>query len=323
MLRSYWLPFVAVAGLALSNPVFGHDVGHSPGGDSANTHGGQIPSNSVQPAIPLSVKVELESISAALKAIKHGDTSPHDKDHSNAEQKVADWTPWFWGVAFLELVITGLGVALVSYTLKEARKSTKEARRAADAAEDMLMHARNSSERELRAWVDIDATLTDFSITNEHTIVGIELTLKNIGKTPAPNTWISCDVKPHSSIVIKGTNDPVIVNDPMQMPPLLPNGIAMQKIKRSIKSREIEELTKSLVTAAAGIIVTIDVIAYYRTIFDNSDAKRHLTSVRFHVYPTNWVDLSSTKRRKWILEGPDGLSSVMMVQDNSGPAYAD
>ncbi len=326
MLRSYWLPLVAAAGLALlSWGVQGEPINKHTGGQNTAAQGEKIPAQHRHPTPILTSQDQIHEVVTALKAIK-SKIPPQDnsaKRSANAEEWGSIWALGMLIVAAIETAITGLGVYLVYRTLREAKRSADEARRAADAAENALMHSKQSSESELRAWLDIDTTLTEFAINGQSINFGVDIKITNIGKTPSPHTWISVDIRPSGTFVINGGKAPVISDSPHQMPPLLPNGIAIQRFVLSVGAEEVERITNTFATSAEGVMIVIDVIVYYRTIFDTIDSKRHMTSVRYYVLPADWKDAGNIQRRTWVFKGPDGLGSVNLRQDNSGPAFVD
>ncbi len=323
MLRSYWLPLIAIAGLALPNPTYGNPIGYQGAHSTKADHRSPVPSPEVYPRRSLTVQSEMGGIEAALKTLAHKPVSHYTEANTEAEDEVAKWTPWFWLVAFFELVITSLGVLLVFGTLREAKRSADEARRAANAAENALAHAKQSSENELRAWVDIDASLSVFSIGEQSINFGIIVTITNIGKTPAPKTWINCDISPSGTFIINKEKDIALSHDPHEMPPLLPNGTAKQTFMLSVAAHEVSSLIKSFVTAAEGVMVVVDIVAYYKTVFDRPDAEQHKTGARYRILPINWEIAPVSHRREWLLKGPDSIAAVTMQQSNSAPSFAD
>jgi hypothetical protein len=185
MSRSYWLPIIAAIGLALAWPVEGNAVGRH-GGSSANST--NTSKDSLQPTISAAVKGDVDRIAGALEAINKKPASPDEKRNADAQESVAWWTPWFLGVAFLEMLITATGVVLVYGTLRYSRRLFEDQKLATKAAQDAV----ETSRAQVRAYLTIDSA--NFNVVavvggedgdKSHPI--IKIMVVNSGQTPAKN----------------------------------------------------------------------------------------------------------------------------------------
>jgi hypothetical protein len=119
-------------GLVLSGPI-GGDAGAAPAQPIAQ----QSPQNNAKPSPPPTVESVPERVAAALEAHNSYEKSPQAKDDARdsaqAAKDAAYWAKWLGVAGAVETAVTAVGVVLVGLTLKAARQSAKEAKRAADA----------------------------------------------------------------------------------------------------------------------------------------------------------------------------------------------
>jgi hypothetical protein len=299
-------------------------VGHNSGRDASPEQSQSKPKADTQPSIPMAVQNDIHGIASALEAANKKQQSDEEKKQARsnlaAQEKIAAWAPWVFWAAFGEMIVTAFGIFLIWRTLKASWTAANEARRQANAAEKSLDQTKLTSESELRAWVDIDVTMQEFRRSEETVTFVVEIKLMNIGKTPAPKTWISHSIRPASAIVLNNGGAPTIAEHPFAMPPLLPGGYAVQKVQLSMDTKDVRKLIEACRSQRAGIMAVIDITAYYKTIFDDPDAHAHLTSVRYSAHPSKAG--SGAEGLTWMLEGTSGAGAVNMVQDNSAPAFA-
>ena len=111
-------------------------------------------------------------------------THPTDSD-SNNFKKTANWEKRHFAINAIIAVVGGLALIIYWCQLREMRKSTDAATRAAKAAEDSITFARNSAHLDQRAWVaPIDVT----GKPEEGKPYKVAVTFKNTGRTFAKNS---------------------------------------------------------------------------------------------------------------------------------------
>ena len=195
MLRSYWLPLVAAAGLvSLAGGVKGEPINQHASGQNTATQSQKVPAPKGQPSDNFSVQDQIHSMATALEGIEA--KIPPQDDSAERSASAEEWgSKWALGmliVAAIETAITGLGVYLVYRTLREAQRSADEARRAADAAEKSINVTRNIGQAQVRAYLAIENIKATFS--SGGTFVDILFSISNSGNSPARNVNYHVDV---------------------------------------------------------------------------------------------------------------------------------
>lgn len=186
MLRRYWLPIFTVFGLVLAAQA--QTVGRNDESQISAAQQRAEPKNTTQPAVPLAVQSDIHSIAKSLEAANRKEQSPEEEDRAErdvtAQEYMASWLPWMFGLAFLEIALTTIGVCFVWSTLKANWAAAGEAKRAADAANKTVASMEDTAQRQLRAYIHftIDKTAIAFSPGQKPVI---NILYENCGQTPA------------------------------------------------------------------------------------------------------------------------------------------
>jgi hypothetical protein len=166
MPRSDWLPFCALAGgLILASVVNAQpiqkDTLHRP--DAQQRH--DQPEAKPTPQIPVAVQTDIDRIARALESANtHPNATAeqqYTRDYLQTQKDVVKWARRMFGVALFESLITAVGIALVYFTLKAARTSAAEAKRAADAARDAVEQAKQTTAAAIRQAAVAESQLKD------------------------------------------------------------------------------------------------------------------------------------------------------------------
>jgi len=148
-------------------------------------------------------------------------------------------------VGALEILITAAGVALVFFTLRAARASASEARRAADAASEQadtmnktLKQGADTSERQLRAYFHVEAAQP---FQHNSLKPACPMNIKNVGRTPAYGVTIMSKVcvLPYSLL---GPILPEYEADDIDIMGVISPGAILNLVLRPAKAMEIIDL---------------------------------------------------------------------------------
>lgn len=138
---------------------------------------------------PASIEVTPGSIAESQEAVSATEEETTDEDNRYAQEdlraqlRMAVAAEYLVYLLILELVLGVLGVGAIVFTLFFTAKATREAGRAAKAAEGAIKVAQNTAAIELRAYVSvIKVKLIELELGQT---VKALVTFKNSGKTPA------------------------------------------------------------------------------------------------------------------------------------------
>jgi hypothetical protein len=169
---------VALTGGVQSNSVNQH-ANH---GRASNQHRHQ-PSADSKPLALILIQNQIERVARALEAA-NSKPQPRD-DNGQRSAEAEEWgSKWAFGmliIALLETVVTGVGGFLVYRTLLHTR-------RAANATADQVVVARDTAQRELRAWVDIEIEIGEEGFRSDsigNSSLDFRFNCRNVGPTPA------------------------------------------------------------------------------------------------------------------------------------------
>lgn len=123
------------------------------------------------------------------------DSQRADQDLA-AQQTMALWTKGMFWAALGSLFVTGAGVLLVFYTLRETQKTTGAAIAAANAAVDANDQARTFFVEQQRARLSVNAVVSEVSWEGENARFEIAIKIDNIGRSNAEN------VQPHPLVMV-------------------------------------------------------------------------------------------------------------------------
>lgn len=192
MLKDNRLYYTAIGGclaaflLVLSPPVYSQGNGSS-GQESPSNIAAQPPSP-VAPVTPTKIESPIERIARALEAANADNNSSekadHDKADLRAQRNMARWAKWMFWVAFGQAIFSAIGIAFIWYSLKLNREATNAAIKAAEAADRAVEITAQTAERQLRAYISIEADKEKkplFAISQ----IRIWLKAHNRGQTPA------------------------------------------------------------------------------------------------------------------------------------------
>ncbi len=195
MPRSYWLPVIAVVGLALAssvgaNPIAAHD--HLNGNASQSQQQVAAKYQGVAQPSPPIAETDIERLASALKAANANPyASAEQKRASEYLQTQRDMVKWagrmFW-VGLVEAAITFLGVILVGFTLNHTKRaadaanvSAKHARRSANAAWKSVKVTREIGQKQIRAYLSCEGA----TFTVQDQWLECHPLIKNYGQSPA------------------------------------------------------------------------------------------------------------------------------------------
>jgi hypothetical protein len=129
MLR-YVLICGALLCLALPANAQGNDKGYNAGSKPSASKAQQEPSKVTPPDYLASIDIRLGQIARLLDSKIASDESPTEQSRGErdvrAQERMADWGPWMFGIGIAEIVITGLGVWLVRRTILDSRAATED-----------------------------------------------------------------------------------------------------------------------------------------------------------------------------------------------------
>lgn len=116
-----------------------------------------------------------------------------DVDAQKRMARAAEWLTWFT----LGQLITGfLGTVIVAFTLTYAIKATREARKAAIASQQSADTAERALYASERPWVTLKVAPTGPFVMTESGTLPVEVTIANIGKSPALNVTFEVVLHP-------------------------------------------------------------------------------------------------------------------------------
>jgi len=248
---------------------------------------------------------------------------------ADAAKSAADAAWWIGGAGVLIGALTLLTAIAAAAYARGAARHTKEgatqAKRASDAAEEALTHSQNASRTDLRAWVNIKAVLIDYKRTKDFAHFSIEVSLSNLGKTPALDVEISHQIHARESIVINNGSLPEIVPFPHAMPPLMPNEESRQTFGLRITNQEINRAIQTAAKSRCAVMAVIDLVVYYHLTFDEPDTSKRMTSIRYTIhpdidpqqFPNAWRQIGL----EWIDEQNRSVGQLTFAQDKSAPTY--
>lgn len=190
MCRSFRLLLIALAGLVLGLPQ-AQSVGA--GGSAATAQVQAKPRADARPSLPVAIQNDIQRIARALETANRKQPSPIEEERAKrdlqAQEDMAHWAKWTVGLfitATLEMLITAAGVFLVWRTLLSAREGVKEAKRAADAAENTVIETRRVGQAQVRAYLACESG--SYSIEGSRATIWPKF--YNSGQSPAKNVRI-------------------------------------------------------------------------------------------------------------------------------------
>jgi len=192
-----WGAYAALGiALAISGSALGEQANGRHGARRAGAPTQQAQPADAKPSPAAAVESVGERVARALEAHNaYEQSAKAQKDADETAKASTDAARWGMGLLIAggtETVVTIVGVILVGLTLsaarrsaREAEKAAKEMKRSADSADRALRHARASSQKELRAYVNIATAQFE---TREGTTFAV-VSFTNYGRTPAHDVW--------------------------------------------------------------------------------------------------------------------------------------
>lgn len=186
MFRSYWLIFITVVGL-------GYPINDGPYAQErpADARKQQLKQDPVD-LVPL--QHAINRITRAIEALKENPDSEVEQkraeDDLGAQKEMALWAFWMFIAASVGVALTAAGIILIWRTLVHTARAAvhtegmlREAEKTTSAANAAIATANESSERQLRAYVQAQApTIIDFTVGKAPLI---KYWASNTGQTPA------------------------------------------------------------------------------------------------------------------------------------------
>ncbi len=193
----------AAAGVVLA--LLGQSAASEPPGTSkdakqATAIARQAPRDADDPTNTAALESDTQRVAAALEAKNTYDKSTESQkdahEAAGAAREAANWAAGMGIAAWLETVITGVGVGLVGLTLRQVKITADETKNTAKAARLALNHAKLSTQQELRAYVALEGV--DFEWTDTHAAV-VQVSWKNNGSTPTVRAITQTNVRMEDS----------------------------------------------------------------------------------------------------------------------------
>lgn len=198
MPRSHWLPVCAAVGIALATQVQAQGIRHDARGGSPTANSKAKPKGDQQPSPPIAVQDDIHSIARALETANDRKPSSTDERNAKAQEKVADWTPWLFGVAGLEMLVTAAGVWLVYRTLVHTKRAADAARDAVDEARAATQATREVGKAQVRAYLTCEGA--NFAVERDWMVCRPRI--KNYGNSPASNVRLCAAVSSQKLIFV-------------------------------------------------------------------------------------------------------------------------
>ena len=293
---------------------------------------------STEPPKPASDKVTPETIklSAEMQPCERG--SDNRKSDLCAQWKAADaasssadWAYWTMLAGAVGLLIGGgtlFAAWRAAHWAKEAAKHTEvgaqQSERSAKAAEIALEQSRLASQTDLRAWVATKVKLLDYNRKKDFADFSIEVCLSNIGKTPAFDVAVSYEITPEITFVTNYGVVPKVEKFPHQLTPIMPNASVTQRFGIRIENDAIDRAIAAAVRQGSAVMVVVDIVAYYRTVFDEFGTRERTTSARYLVHPDVDPSMEVAWRQigqSWLNDQNRTATFLKFVQDKSAPAH--
>lgn len=250
---------------------------------------------------------------------------------ADAASASADWAFWTMLAGAVGLLV-GLGTLIAAWRAahwaKAAAMHTEagaaQSARSAKAAEDALEQSRLASRTDLRAWVSVEAKLLEYKRTKDFAHFTVEIALSNIGKTPAFDVGVSYNISAKITSVVSYGTVPKLEKFPHQLTPIMPNDAVTQRFGIRIANDEIERAIAIAAKEGFAVMAVIDIIAYYRTVFDDVGCRERTTSVRYSVHPDIDPQMEVAWRQigqEWLQDSSRDRNSLKFAQDKSAPAH--
>ncbi len=166
-----------------------------------------------------------------------------------AQQSMAAAAKWSFLVTALGVLISAVGIVFVVLNLREVRKGTEAAAAAAAAAVAASEQDREFFKQERRALIEIASIkpLTPFTwdVINGNYRIEVHIELRNVGLSPAVNTWVDAKISADMSGQIREKLFSHM--DQGASPPnmglvVFPDGVASYRITLSIDHELIAEV---------------------------------------------------------------------------------
>lgn len=199
------------------------------------------------------------------------------------------------GLEFAALIVslffTGWAALAAAKAARIAEEATKDADRAidiaqqnADAASEQASVAREAMQSDLRAWVGISCAVSAFTPSDTVPCVGLDIVLRNYGRTPAP--WaevsiISFTRTSHATDTRKKRR--VFLYHPFE--PVMPGETSKEGFALSFDKDQIEEIAAIAEEEGSEVILGFRVVCNYRTVFDGPNDRPRRSSATYTVSP--------------------------------------
>ncbi|MBV1691424.1 hypothetical protein KRR38_28000 [Novosphingobium sp. G106] len=171
----------------------------------------------------------------------------------------------------------------------------------------------------------MEAHFLEYKRTKDGAHFSIDINLSNLGKTPALDVAISHKIYPQISIVNNHGDTPQLAKFPdYPMAPLMPNGTTKQRFGLRITNEQIEDAIEIAAKERCAVMVVIDLIAYYRTVFDEIGTRERTTSIRYTIHPDISPELENAWRTiglRWLGEQGRSGTGLSFSHDKSAPAH--
>lgn len=247
-----------------------------------------------------------------------------------AQWKQAEWAWLAMIAAYLSAAFTGLGILFVKQTLDATRRSLEQTQRQAEAATQANELLRVAHITEQRPWVKVEARIGGDLFYNVNGLnVTIRYQLKNIGHSPALNTWIDTEIFA-PAITVDPPYNPVAlqanaVHSAKQKPQVpfgylvFPGDTIIQDISMSLGKDELARITQKVNFVSISIISVVG----YSTVFDS---RRRHTALLLELRRTGNPKAAERNRAPDAVIVDDGdipANQLKLMRSPVVPEYAD
>lgn len=192
---------------------------------------------------PLPIRVVESPSDEADRKRREADAAKHEDADLKAQVRSADAAEKQVVVGVATVVLSVFGFFALIWTLCETRRSVFAANRAACAAELAVTNAKDSAEKQLRAYVGVMKAYAIWSPDEDDAmrLVSIVVDFKNTGQTPAGK--MTCWVASRSSKELPIEFNALLLKEPDSVGLLWPGQISHMRIERDLVLGQEHEIS--------------------------------------------------------------------------------
>jgi hypothetical protein len=214
-----------------------------------------------------------------------------------AQESMTVWAFWMLLVSAIGTATTMVGTGLLLWQIILTRKAVEDTGEATKAMREANRLARLAAEMDLRAWIGITAKLKDCEMGSTGFSMGLEVTLENFGRTPAPETWVGIRMFGRTGLGVDCALDDDEFSD-QPYGPIFPNESHSETFQMVFSDKQIEELTSLTREQESVATIVFELQVDYSTMFDEPDYAKRTSRIGYSV-----VYLIPIRRPKCIATG--------------------